>query len=99
MDACLKFDIQQTKITLDLDKTQLETQLDIKETQQKVPLKMQEIQQVATADHSKLANRDLPDQHPIGAITDLEEKLEEAGEDPDTMTNAEIDQLWKAIMN
>lgn len=99
MATCLKFDIQQTTITLDLAKTRLETQLDIKETQQEVPLNMQEIQQVATSDHSKLANRNLPDQHPIGAITDLQEKLEEAGEDPDAMTNAEIDQLWKVIMN
>ena len=28
-------------------------------------------------DHSKLTNRDLPDQHPIGAITDLGGKLDD----------------------
>lgn len=88
MPACIKFDIQLPTITLDFDQAQQET-----------PLELEEIQQVATSDHSKLANRDLPDQHPIGAITDLQKKLEEAGEDPDAMTNAEIDQLWKTIMN
>lgn len=88
MPACIKFDIQLPTITLDFDQAQQET-----------PLELEEIQQVATSDHSKLANRDLPDQHPIGAITDLQKKLEEAGEDPDAMTNAEIDQLWKVIMN
>ena len=28
-----------------------------------------------TKDHDKLENRDIPDQHPIGAITDLEDRL------------------------
>lgn len=88
MPACIKFDIQLPTITLDFDQAQQET-----------PLELEEIQQVATSDHSKLAHRDLPDQHPIGAITDLQKKLEEAGKDPDAMTNAEIDQLWKTIMN
>lgn len=34
-----------------------------------------------TKDHSKLINRDLPDQHPISAITGLEEALENIGKD------------------
>lgn len=29
-----------------------------------------------TSDHSQLANRDLPEQHPMSAITGLEETLE-----------------------
>ena len=30
-----------------------------------------------TTKHDKLSNRDLPEQHPIGAITDLQETLDE----------------------
>lgn len=32
--------------------------------------------QVVTSDHDKLKNRDVPDQHPMSAITDLEETIE-----------------------
>lgn len=38
-----------------------------------------EIQRLATSDHSQLTNRDLPDQHPMGAITGLTEALQNAG--------------------
>lgn len=88
MAVMLDFEIKEETLSLDFDEEQATT-----------PLEVEEIQQVATADHSKLANRDKPDQHPIEAITDLEEKLEEASADPNTMTNLEIEQLWNQIMN
>ena len=37
--------------------------------------------ETATKDHDKLDNRDLPDQHPIKAITGLEESLEGLSDD------------------
>lgn len=40
-----------------------------------------------TSDHSELINRDLPDQHPIGAITGLEDELETI---PRAMTREEL---------
>lgn len=40
-----------------------------------------------TSDHSKLFNRDLPDQHPIGAITGLETELDTI---PRAMTQEEL---------
>lgn len=40
-----------------------------------------------TSDHSQLFNRDLPDQHPIGAITGLETEL---GTIPRAMTQEEL---------
>ena len=39
--------------------------------------------EVCTNDHTKLNNRDLPDQHPISAITGLEEALAKAGGEVD----------------
>lgn len=53
---------------------------------------------LATGDHSVLKNRDLPDQHPIGAITDLAETIKKTDQALDeklsksnAMTNDEID--------
>lgn len=58
---------------------------------------------IATGDHSVLKNRDLPDQHPIGAITNLDETikktnttLEEKLDKSSAMTPAEIDQAIQA---
>lgn len=54
---------------------------------------------IATGDHSVLKNRDLPDQHPIEAITNLDETikktnttLEEKLDKSSSMTPDEIDQ-------
>lgn len=59
---------------------------------------------VATGDHSLLKNRDLPDQHPIKAITNLDETikktnttLEEKLDKSSAMTPAEIDRAIQAI--
>lgn len=46
-----------------------------------------------TMDHSKLTNRDLPDQHPIGAITDLTKELSQKLSGDNAMTNAQIDNI------
>lgn len=40
-----------------------------------------------TKDHSKLINRDLPDQHPISAITGLQEALNNSGKIEDVKVN------------
>lgn len=37
--------------------------------------------ETSTKDHDKLINRDLPDQHPISAITGLEDSLEQLNDD------------------
>ena len=46
-----------------------------------------------TNDHRKLINRDLPDQHPIGAITDLTKELSQKLSGDNAMTNAQIDNI------
>jgi len=52
-----------------------------------------------TAKHDKLINRDLPDQHPITAITGLEEALDNAitGDELIEFTNQEVIALWNMI--
>lgn len=51
-----------------------------------------------TSDHSALTNRDSADQHPMAAITGLKEKLA-ATLEGEVITNSEIDEIWKKIMN
>ena len=60
-----------------------------------------------TSDHATLSNRELPNQHPIGAITGLRESVDSltAGQEelrtqikevtskPDTLTNEDIEKL------
>lgn len=41
------------------------------------------------SDHNKLKNRDLPDQHPIEAITGLKKELDNAGKVKDILVNGE----------
>ncbi len=62
---------------------------------------------MATGDHSLLKNRDLPDQHPIKAITNLDETIQETKTSlseklnkSNAMTEAQIDSIinksrWK----
>jgi len=47
---------------------------------------------ITTIDHDKLKNRDLPDQHPIDAITGLTDTIQEIRQE-NTNTNARIDEL------
>lgn len=46
-----------------------------------------------TDDHNLLYNRDMEDQHPISAITDLEEVLDEKMDGSDAMTSDEIENI------
>ena len=46
--------------------------------------------EITTSDHNKLNNRNLPDQHPISAITDLEKELNTKVELSNFATNADI---------
>lgn len=64
---------------------------------------------VATGDHSMLKNRDLPDQHPIKAITDLDETIQKTNTSlneklnkSSAMSQAQIDDIinkarWKKV--
>jgi hypothetical protein len=47
--------------------------------EENVSLSVEEVRVVGTGDHTKLENREAPDQHPISAITGLEEALAGAG--------------------
>lgn len=47
---------------------------------------------ITTIDHDKLKNRDLPDQHPIEAITGLTDTIQEIRQE-ETDTNTRIDEL------
>ncbi len=48
-------------------------------------VEVEKVVEVSTDDHTKLKNRDAPDQHPISSITGLQEALDKAGgaADPD----------------
>lgn len=54
---------------------------------------MTEITEVVTSDHTKLINRDAPQQHPIAAITNLNTELGNRVVAGDTLTNEEIEQI------
>lgn len=83
---------------LDLDFTITDITLDMPEaTGGDVDLEFEDVQQVTTSDHNKLQNRELADQHPIKAITGLTEELDDKLEG-ETITNEEIDSLWKLII-
>lgn len=46
-----------------------------------------------TTDHSKLTNRDLPDQHPIQSITYLQKELDSRLTKTDALTNQQIQNI------
>lgn len=48
-------------------------------------------------DHARLRNRDLPDQHPMGAITGLDTSLGAKVSAGDALTNLEIEALLGGI--
>ena len=50
-----------------------------------------------TNDHCKLINRDQPDQHPIGAITDLSKELSQKLSGDNAMSNAQIDNIVNKV--
>ena len=53
----------------------------------------QEVVEVIEDDHEKLKNRDLPDQHPIGAITNLQKELGSKLDSDGALTNVEIEAI------
>lgn len=54
---------------------------------------MTQIVEVVTSDHTKLINRDVENQHPISAITNLNAELENRVVAGNVLTNQEIEQL------
>lgn len=69
----LKFSITPQEIDLDLGKVEQVTEI-VTETEYE-------------NDHSKLANRELPDQHPMAAVTGLEEALQEMRDSVDGLAD------------
>lgn len=53
-------------------------------------LSITDTQVITTDDHSQLSNRDLPEQHPISAISDLSEELDERVEITSTIPDSDI---------
>lgn len=54
---------------------------------------MTEVVEVVTSDHTKLINRDAPEQHPIEAITNLNTELGNRVVSGDTLTNLDIESI------
>ena len=54
---------------------------------------MKQIVRIQENDHTKLSNRDAPDQHPMGSITGLDTSLEAKVSAGDALTNLEIETL------
>lgn len=54
---------------------------------------MEEITEVVTSDHTKLTNRDAPQQHPIESITNLNTELGNRVVSGNTLTNEDIEQI------
>lgn len=55
--------------------------------------------QVGIENHKELKGRDLPDQHPISAITGLQEALDSKAEDGDFVTKDELDKKQDVILD
>ena len=54
---------------------------------------MNEITEVVTSDHTKLTNRDAPQQHPIASITNLNTELGNRVVAGNALTNEEIEAI------
>ena len=54
---------------------------------------MKQIVRIQENDHTKLSNRDAPDQHPMGSITGLDTSLGAKVSAGDALTNLEIETL------
>lgn len=52
------------------------------------------ITEIETSDHTKLINRELPNQHPIGAITGLSEALAESGDKSYIHVQGQAERVW-----
>lgn len=58
---------------------------------------MDQVVEVATSDHSKLKNRDMDNQHPISAITDLKTQLGRKMESSNALSNIDIQKIIGGI--
>lgn len=58
---------------------------------------LQQSVRIVENDHAKLRNRELPDQHPMGAITGLDTSLGAKVSAGDALTNLEIEALLGGI--
>lgn len=54
---------------------------------------MTETVEVVTSDHTQLINRDVNNQHPIGAISNLQIELQNRMVTGNSLTNMEIDEI------
>lgn len=54
---------------------------------------MTETVEVVTSDHTQLINRDVSNQHPIGAISNLQIELQNRMVTGNSLTNMEIDEI------
>lgn len=59
---------------------------------------LQEVMVGGTTDHNELLNRDLANQHPISAITDLETELDGKLESVPAMSNQDIENILKGFV-
>lgn len=62
-------------VNLNLDFSVLSETVEFDIEDQDTDLDFGEVQQVTTSDHDKLINRDKPDQHPMSAITGLNQTM------------------------
>lgn len=59
---------------------------------------LQEVMVGGTTDHAELLNRDADNQHPISAITDLENELDSKLENVPVMSNQDIENILKGFV-
>lgn len=87
------------------EKTEWETELAFDETgtfdvsfeaDETFETEMDEVVEVVTSDHTKLTNRDAEDQHPIKAITNLNQTLERKLESTGFLSNLEIQAILES---
>lgn len=58
---------------------------------------MDQVVEIVTSDHSKLENRDMDNQHPISAITDLKTQLGRKMESSNALSNIDIQKIIGGI--
>ena len=59
---------------------------------------LQEVMVGGVTDHNELLNRDADNQHPISAITDLEDELDGKLENVPAMSNQDIENILKGFV-
>ena len=84
----VSFEEVNPKTTVQFEETNQNTDVDFKDSQ---------VVHVSEKDHNKLINRELEDQHPIKAISGLEEELDGKMKPSDlsVLTNQELENLLR----